>query len=127
MRWRLDPARVELVADAHGYVQAYRNKATLQTEILQLLSGAPTSKKNLMVELQTSAQQIGRALSQLEADGRVENFLKLSSRGRMDVYWCIHGQPSAPEPRVKFSFRAAETLAAMQAHAYLIAVGGAAR
>ena len=126
MRWKIDPARVELVDDARGHVQACRNKATLQAEILQLLTEGPTSKKNLMVNLQTSARQIGRALIRLEAAGRVKSFHKLSSRGRMDVYWCLPGQPSATESR-KLGFHAAETLAAMQAHAYLIAAGGVAR
>jgi hypothetical protein len=126
MRWKIDPSRVELVVDARGNVQATRNKATLQAEILRLLADGPRSKTSLMVDLQTSVQQIDRALNKLKVAARVESFRKLSSRARMDVNWRLPGQ-SALSQSNKTGFHAAETLAAMQAHAYLIAVGGVAR
>jgi hypothetical protein len=115
MRWQIDnPARAATVVDARGHMQIVRDKATLRDEIISALELGHLPKTVLVRALQTSMKLVDVQLAELERQGRVENFRMMSSRKRMDLFWCISGK--APQPRAtQNGFRAAETLAAFRA------------
>lgn len=124
MRWKIDnPARVITIIDAQGHQQVARNKATLRTEILERLAEGHTTKTRLMRELQTSQRLMSEAMTDLESGGHIESFRALSDRKRVDLFWCLRGQRPMSTPSAA-GFRAAETLSAMQAHAFRLVTGG---
>lgn len=99
----------------NGVVQHVRDKATLRTDIVELLRiEARLPKKRIIMALHTVKWLVDAAMDDAEAAGEIERFRMLSSRGRMDEFWCLAGE--API-RPTYTIRSAETLAAFQAAA----------
>lgn len=99
----------------NGAVQHVRNKATLRADIVELLRAeGRLPKKRIITALHTVKWLVDATMDDAEAEGEIERFRALSSRGRMDEFWCLAGQaPSRPT----YNIRSAEILAAFQAAA----------
>jgi hypothetical protein len=92
----------------NGKIRHKRDKATLQADALTLLRlDGPLPMKRIITALRTVKWLVDEVLAKAEAEGQIERFHMLSSRKRMDEFWCIKG--SAPA-RTQHKFRGLEIL-----------------
>ncbi|CAM2154352.1 conserved hypothetical protein [Paraburkholderia tropica] len=99
----------------NGTIQHKRDKATLQVDAVALLrENGPLPKKKIITALRTVQWLVDEVIEKAEADGQIERFRMLSSRKRMDEFWCITGSAPARTPH---KFRGPEILAEFRATA----------
>lgn len=93
-------------------IQHKRDKATLQADAFALLqSNGPLPMKRIIAALRTVKWLVDEVMANAEAEGQIERFRMLSSRKRMDEFWCVAG--SAPA-RSHYKFRGIEILEAFR-------------
>jgi hypothetical protein len=94
----------------------FRNQVTLKEDVVSMLKErGPLPKKRLIMDLNSAQAAMELALGTLEADCRVERFRALSSRNRMDEFWCLFGH--APRPESSFRFKGEQILDGFRAAA----------
>ncbi|MFM0595361.1 hypothetical protein [Paraburkholderia dilworthii] len=108
----------------NGQRQWMRDQVALQTEILSLLEaegGLP--KKRIITALSTAQAAVETGLEALLGAGRIERYKALSSRKRIDMFWCIAGRRPIKSAD---SYHGAAILAAFQHAAHSLYNGGTA-